>query len=179
MVPRVVERLVALVFWGAVTALAVVVATDVVLANLGRPERLVDVDAVRDAIGGFALTSTEGVLVAALLLVLGLALLALQFVPRGRRAFQHHATERVTVMLERRGLERRLAATAEGDEDVRSARVRIRRRARVRVYRVEGTDDRSLRQRLRTALRAQLDELVARRAPRVRLDVRSSGGRVR
>jgi hypothetical protein len=179
MVLRLLERFLALLFWALITAVALVIAVDVALASLDRPERLADADAIRSAVAEFDPTSTVSVGIAALLVVLGLVLLIMQLVPRRSRALHHHGSDRLTFVLDRRGLERRLTATVEDDEDVANARVQIRRRAKVDVRSVQDSDDRALQKRLRETVRAQLDELVDRRSPRIRVRVKSGAGRVR
>ncbi|MEX2503584.1 MAG: DUF6286 domain-containing protein [Egicoccus sp.] len=113
------------------------------------------------------------------LVLLGLAVLAMEFTPRRPRSLLHHAGERVTFTLDRRGLERRLTRTAELDPDVDDAKVRIRRRAKVKVNKVEGSDNRSMSRRVRDRLREELDQLVEKRTPKVKVDVNAGGGRVR
>lgn len=179
MLLRVLERLVALLFWVAVTAVAFLIATQTALDAMDRPEQLVDTDEVLRAVAAFDPTSALTIAVAVGLVLLGLAVLVMEFTPRRPRSLLHHAGERVTFTLDRRGLERRLARTAESDPDVDDAKVRIRRRAKVTVQKVERSDDRSLRGRVRDRLREELDQLVERKTPKVRVDVDSGGGRVR
>jgi hypothetical protein len=179
MLLRVLERLVALLFWVAVTAVAFLIATQTALNAMNRPEQVVETDAVTETVAAFDPTSALAIAVAVGLVLLGLAVLAMEFTPRRPRSLLHHAGERVTFTLDRRGLERRLTRTAESDPDVDDAKVRIRRRAKVRVQKVERSDDRSLRGRVRDRLREELDQLVERKTPKVKVDVTSGGGRVR
>lgn len=179
MVLRLLERLVALLFWVAVTAVALLIATQRTLDAMDRPEQLVDTDAVLQAIASFDPTSALAIGVAIGLVLLGLAIVVMELTPRRRRSLLHHAGERVTFALDRRGLERRLTRTAESDPDVDDARVRIRRRAKVTVQKVEHSDGRSLRRRVRDRLREDLDQLVEKKTPKVKVDVSSGGGRVR
>ena len=79
----------------------------------------------------------------------------------------------------RRGLERRLARTAELDPDVDDAKVRIRRRVNVMVNQVKRSDEQSLRRRVSDRQREELGQLVARNTPKVKVDVHTGGGRVR
>lgn len=153
MLLRVLERLVALLFWVAVTAVA-----------FSSPPSGRWLPWIGAAIG---------------LVLLGLAVLAMEFTPRRPRSLLHHAGERVTFTLDRRGLERRLTRTAELDTDVDDAKVRIRRRAKVKVNKVEGSDNRSMSRRVRDRLREELDQLVEKRTPKVKVDVNVGGGRVR
>jgi hypothetical protein len=140
---------------------------------------VVDTDQVLQAVAAFDPTSALAIAVAVGLVLLGLAVLVMEFTPRRPRSLVHHAGERLTFTLDRRGLERRLTRTAESDPDVDEAKVRIRRRAKVRVQKVERSDDRSLRGRVRDRLREELDQLVERKTPKVKVDVNSGGGRVR
>jgi len=179
MLLRVLERVVALLFWVAVTAVAFLVATVTALDAMDRPEQLVDTDEVLQTVAAFDPTSALAIAVAVGLVLLGLAVLVMEFTPRRPRSLLHHAGERVTFTLDRRGLERRLTRTAESDPDVDEAKVRIRRRAKVTVQKVERSDDRSLRRRVRDRLREELDQLVERKTPKVKVDVTSGGGRVR
>lgn len=179
MLLRVLERLVALLFWVAVTAVAFLVATQTALDAMDRPEQVVDTDEVLQTVADFDPTSALAIAVAVGLVLLGLAVLMMEFTPRRPRSLLHHAGERVTFTLDRRGLERRLARTAESDPDVNDAKVRIRRRAKVTVQKVERSDDRSLRRRVRDRLREELDSVVERKTPKVKVDVASGGGRVR
>jgi hypothetical protein len=179
MLLRVLERLVALLFWVAVTAVAFLIATQTALNAMDRPEQVVDTDQVLQAVAAFDPTSALAIAVAVGLVLLGLAVLVMEFTPRRPRSLVHHAGERLTFTLDRRGLERRLTRTAESDPDVDEAKVRIRRRAKVRVQKVERSDDRSLRGRVRDRLREELDQLVERKTPKVKVDVNSGGGRVR
>ena len=179
MLLRVLERLVALLFWVAVTAVAFLIATQAALDAMDRPEQVVDTDAVSQAVANFDPTSPLAIAVAVGLVLLGLAILAMEFTPRRPRSLLHHADERVTFTLDRRGLERRLARIAESDPDVGDAKVRIRRRAKVTLQTVERSDERSLRDRVRGRLREELDQLVDRKTPKVKVKVTSGGGRVR
>ena len=179
MLLRVLERVVALLFWVAVTAVAFLVATVTALDAMDRPEQLVDTDEVLQTVAAFDPTSALAIAVAVGLVLLGLAVLVMEFTPRRPRSLLHHAGERVTFTLDRRGLERRLTRTAESDPDVDEAKVRIRRRAKVTVQKVERSDDRSLRRRVRDRLREELDQLVERKTPKVKVGVTSGGGRVR
>jgi len=179
MLLRVLERVVALLFWVAVTVVAFLVATVTALDAMDRPEQLVDTDEVLQTVAAFDPTSALAIAVAVGLVLLGLAVLVMEFTPRRPRSLLHHAGERVTFTLDRRGLERRLTRTAESDPDVDEAKVRIRRRAKVTVQKVERSDDRSLRRRVRDRLREELDQLVERKTPKVKVDVTSGGGRVR
>lgn len=179
MLLRVLERLVALLFWVAVGAVAFLIATQRMLDVMDRPEQLVDTDEVVQTVAAFDPTSALAIVVAVGLVLLGLAVLVMEFTPRRPRSLLHHAGERVTFTLDRRGLERRLTRNAESDPDVDDAKVRIRRRAKVTVQKVERSDERSLRRRVRDRLREELDQLVERKSPKVKVDVTSSGGRVR
>ena len=180
MLLRVLERLVALLFWVGVTAAAFLIATQRTLDALDRPEQLVDTDAVLQAIANFDPTSVLAIAVAVGLVLLGLAVLVMELTPRRPRSLLHHAGERVTFVLDRRGLERRLTRIAESDPDVGDAKVRIRRRVKVTVQAVENSDERSLRGRVRDRLREELNQLVAKKTPKVKkVDVDSGGGRVR
>jgi hypothetical protein len=179
MLLRVLERLVAILFWVAVTAVAFLVATQRTLDAMDRPEQVLDTDAVSRAVADFDPTSVLAIAVAVGLIVLGSAVLLMEFTPRRPRSLLHRSEERVTFTLDRRGLERRLTRTAESDPDVDDARVRVRRRTKVRVRQVESSDDRSLRKRVRERLREDLDQLVEKKPPKVKVDVAPSGGRVR
>lgn len=179
MLLRVLERLVAFLFWVAVTAVAFLVATQTALDAMDRPEQVIDTDEVLQTVADFDPTSALAIAVAIGLVLLGLAVLVMQFTPRRPRSLLHHRGERVTFTLDRRGLERRLTRTAESDPDVDDAKVRIRRRAKVTVQKVQGSDDRSLRSRVRERMRDELDPLVERKTPKVKVDVTSGGGRVR
>ena len=179
MLLRVLERLIALLFWVAVTAVAFLIATQRTLEAMDRPEQLVDTDEVLQTVAAFDPTSALAIAVAVGLVLLGLAVLLMEFTPRRPRSLLHHAGERVTFTLDRRGLERRLTRTAESDPDVDDAKVRIRRRAKVTVQMVERSDGRSLRRRVRDRLREELDQLVEKKTPKVKVDVNSGGGRVR
>lgn len=179
MLLRVLERVVALLFWVAVTVIAFLIAMQRTLDVLGRSEELVDTDEVLQAVAAFDPTSVLAIAVAVGLVLLGLAVLVMEFTPRRPRSLLHHAGERVTFSLDRRGLEGRLTRTAESDPDVDDAKVRIRRRAKVTVQMVEGSDGRSLRRRVRDRLREELDRLVERRTPKVKVHVTPGGGRVR
>lgn len=179
MLLRVLERLVALLCWVAVTAVAFLVATQTALDAMDRPEQMVDTDEVLQTVADFDPTSALAITVAVGLVLLGLAVLLMEFTPRRPRSLLHHASERVTFTVDRRGLERRLTRTAESDLDVDDAKVRIRRRAKVTVKKVESSDDRSLRRRVRDRLHEELDPLVERKTPKVKVDVTSGGGRVR
>ena len=180
MLLRVLERLIALLFWVAVTAVAFLIATQRTLDALDRPEQVVDTDEVVQTVANFDPTSVLAIAVAVGLVLLGLAVLVMQLTPRRPRSLLHHAGERVTFTLDRRGLERRLTRTAETDPDVDDAKVRIRRRAKVKVQMVERSDDRSLRRRVRDQLREELKQLVEKKTPKVRkVNVTSGGGRVR
>jgi hypothetical protein len=179
MLLRVLERLVALLFWVAVTAVAFLIATQTALNAMDRPEQVVDTDQVLQAVAAFDPTSALAIAVAVGLVLLGLAVLVMEFTPRRPRSLLHHTGERLTFTLDRRGLERRLTRTAESDPDVDEAKVRIRRRAKVTVEPVQRSDERSLRDRTRDRLREELDQLVERKTPKVKVDVNSGGGRVR
>lgn len=179
MLLRILERLVALLFWVTVTAGAFLIATQRTLDVLGRPEQPFDTGSVLQTIAAFDPTSALAIAVAVGLVILGLAVLVMEFTPRRPRSLLHHAGERVTFTLDRRGLERRLTHTATSDPDVNDAKVRIRRRAQVTVQVVERSDTRSLRGRARDLLREELDQLVEKKAPKVKVAVNSGGGRVR
>lgn len=176
MLLRMVERLVALLFWSAVTAVAFFIAAHRTLDAMGRSDPLVDTDEVLQAVTAFDPASGLAIGIAVGLVLVGLAVLAMQFTPRRPRSLLHHAGERVTFTLDRRGLERRLTRTAESDADVDDAKVRIRRRAKVSLQMVERSDKQSLRGRVRDRLREDLDQLVEKATPKVKVDVNSSGG---
>jgi hypothetical protein len=178
MLLRVLERLVALLFWVALTAVAFLIATQRTLDVMGRPE-LVDTDALLQTVAAFDPTSALAIAVAVGLVLLGLAILLMEFTPRRPRSLLHHAGERLTFTLDRRGLERRLTRTAESDPEVDDAKVRIRRRATVKLQMVEGSDKKALRRRTRDRLREEVDQLVETKTPKVKVDVTSGGGRVR
>lgn len=179
MLLRVLERLVALLVWIAVTAVAFLIATQWTLDALDRSEQVVDTDEVVRTIATFDPTSALAIAVAVGLVLLGLVVLLMELTPRRPRSLLHHRGERVTFVLDRRGLERRLTRAAESDPDVDGAKVRIRRRAKVTVQQVEGSDGRPLRSRVRDRLREELGQLVERKRPKVKVDVTSGGGRVR
>lgn len=179
MLLRVLERLVALLFWVAVTAVAFLVAIQTARGAVEGPDQAIGTEEVVQTVADFDPTSALAIAVAVGLVLLGLAVLAMEFTPRRPRSLLHHAGERVTFTLDRRGLERRLTRTAESDPEVDGARVRIRRRARVRVQKVASSDGRSLRGRVGDRLREELDPLVKRRTPKVKVDVTRGGGRVR
>jgi hypothetical protein len=179
MLLRVLERLVALLFWVALTAVAFLIATQRALDAMGRPEQLVDTDALLQSVAAFDPTSALAIAVAVGLILLGLAILVMEFTPRRPRSLLHHAGERVTFTLDRRGLERRLTRTAESDSEVDDAKVRIRRRAKVKLQMVEGSDKKALRRRTRDRLREEVDQLVEEKTPKVKVDATSGGGRVR
>ncbi|MGM0617947.1 MAG: DUF6286 domain-containing protein [Actinomycetota bacterium] len=179
MVLRVLERLIALLCWVAVAAVALLVAAQGTLDALDRPEQLIDTDQVVQTIAAFDPTSLLAIAVAVGLVLLGLVIVVMEFTPRRPRSLLHHAGDRVTFVLDRRGLEGRLTRTAESDPDVGDARVRIRRRAKVTVQMVEGGEGRPLRRRVRDRLREELDQLVARKTPKVKVAITSGGGRVR
>ncbi|WP_052669135.1 DUF6286 domain-containing protein [Nitriliruptor alkaliphilus] len=179
MLLRVLERLVALLFWIAVTAIAFLIATQRTLDTMGRPEQLVDTDEVVRTVAAFDPTSVLAIAVAVGLVLLGLAVLVMEFTPRRPRSLLHHAGERVTFTLDRRGLERRLTRTAEADPEVDDAKVRIRRRAKVRLQMVQGSHKKALRRRTRDRLGAEIGQLVQKKTPKVTVDVSSGGGRVR
>jgi heme/copper-type cytochrome/quinol oxidase subunit 1 len=179
MLLRVLERLVALLFWVALTAVAFLIATQRTLDVMGRPEQLVDTDALLQSVAAFDATSALAIAVAVGLVLLGLAVLVMEFTPRRPRSLLHQAGERVTFTLDRRGLERRLTRTAESDSEVDEAKVRIRRRAKVKLQMVEGSDKKALRRRTRDRLREEVDQLVEKKTPTVKVDATSGGGRVR
>jgi hypothetical protein len=179
MLLRVLERLVALLFWVALTAVAFLIATQRTLDAMGRPEQLVDTDALLQSIAAFDPTSTLAIAVAVGLILIGLAILVMELTPRRPRSLLHHAGERITFTLDRRGLERRLTRTAESDSEVDDAKVRIRRRAKVKLQMVEGSDEKALRRRTRDRLREEFDQLVQKKTPKVKVDTTSGGGRVR
>lgn len=179
MLLRILERLLALLIWVAVAAVAFLIATQRALDALGREQQVVDTDAVSQAVAGFDPTAVLSVVVAIGLVILGLVVLMMELTPRRPRALLHYADDRMTLVLDRRALERSLTRTAETDAEVSDATVRIRRRAKVTVHPVESSDDGSLRGRVRDRLREELQLLVERRTPKVKVDVTSSGGRVR
>lgn len=179
MLLRLLERLVAMLFWVAVTAVAILVAAQAALDAMDRPQQVFDTDQVLQAVANFDPTSALAIAVAVGLVLLGLAVLVMEFTPRRPRSLLHHAGERVTFTLDRRGLERRLTRSAESDPEVDAAKVRIRRRAKATVQKVQSSDDRSLRRRVRDRLREEIDPLVERKTPKVKVDVASGGGRVR
>lgn len=179
MLLRVLERLVALLFWVAVTVVAFLVATQTALDAMDRPEQVVDTDEVLRVVGGIDLTSALAIAVAVGLVLLGLAVLVMEFTPRRPRTLLHRSGERVTFTVDRRALERRLTRTARSDPDVGEAKVRIRRRATAKVQAVEGSDGRSLRRRVRDRLGEEVGQIVEKKTPKVKVDVNSGGGRVR
>ncbi|MEX0952821.1 MAG: DUF6286 domain-containing protein [Nitriliruptoraceae bacterium] len=178
MLLRALERLVALLFWVAVTVVAYLIAVQAMLDAMDRPEQVVDAGQLSRTVAAFDPTSIPAVAGAVGLVLLGLAVLLMEFTPRLPRSLIHRADERVIFTLDRRGLERRLVHAAEEDGDVHGATVRIRRRAKVTVQIVEHRDEASLRRRVRDRLREELGQLVVKRTPSVRVRVRSGGGRV-
>jgi hypothetical protein len=162
-----------------VTAVAFLIATQWTLDATNRPEQVVDTDEVLRAVTAFDPTAVLAIAVAVGLVVLGLALVWMELTPRRPRSLLHRTSDRVTYTLDRRGLERRLTRTAESEPDVDDVKVRIRRRAKVKVQAVERSDERSLRGSVRDRLRQELDQLVAKRTPKVKVDVDTGGGRVR
>jgi hypothetical protein len=118
---------------------------------------------------------------AAVLVLLGLVLLAAQLIPRrpDALAVRDEQTNRRTAFA-RSGLQRRLHGVALADEDVLSASVKVRSRgAKAHVRVPVDADVRAVRTRVRRNLRAAVAGLSLRRRFRCRVDVRKVRDRTR
>lgn len=179
MVLRLVEHVLGLLLWCALAFVAGVVAIEVASATAGNPRGPLGPGQAADAVRAFDPGSTTALLVAGGLVLAGLVLLVLQFVPRRPGTLTHAGGRDELVLIDRRGLERRLAASAVTDEDVGDAQVHIRRKVRVDVLAKAGVATGAVRSRVAGRLRGELAGLVRGRPPRLRVRVQTGGGRVR
>lgn len=106
-------------------------------------------------------------------IVLGVLLLVLVLFPRRPLALPLRSDSQAReASIDRRGLQERLRATAAADGDVASAAVGVRRRAKVRAQVAPAADQGGVRDRLRSTLRSDLDQIGLRRNPKIKVDVR-------
>lgn len=177
---RIVNRLLALVLGIGLLVVGLAAVGEALLAYLGR-EPVLPHDRVATALQGRGWSDPLVVQVLAVAAVVGVLLVALQFVPRrpAALALSDESDDRRT-QIDRRGLQNRLRRVAEADQDVLSATVRVRRRrARVRLSAPPDAAGKGVRARVRQALRTDVDGLGLRRRLRPTVRVRQARERVR
>lgn len=176
---RTINRLLAFVV-GLTLAAAAAVAVAEMVAVLTDNDSLV-VPRQRWAAAIAELSWDDSVLigVAVVLVVVGLGLLVVEFIPTRPDQLALRSTTGATAAIDRRGLQERLRRVALRDDDVHAAKVGIRRRAKVRAFVLADADRRTCRQRIGAALRDAIDEIELARPLRVRVDVARVRKRVR
>lgn len=175
------NRLLGLLLGLLLLGAGVLAAVEAVMAALDRPGWLVE----RPGLEGLLLDLTwqdRGLIVTATLVLLaGVALLAVQLWPGTPSLIpvaQTSPDRRADI--EGRGMQELLRQRAVQDEDVLGATVRVRRRkARVTVDAPPDADEAEVKSRVRQALRERIDELQLRKPLRAKVSVRRAKERVR
>lgn len=137
----------------ALMVLGVVIVIEIILGGLGRPPALIDADALRSDLASRPWDDALVILASAVLLLLGLVLLAVALA-RGRTRSVQLASgdERSSLAVRRRSLERYLSGVAAAQPGVQRARTAIRRgRVRVRAE-VAHLDAQDVRERVEQAV---------------------------
>lgn len=177
---RVVDRLLALAFGVGFIVVGLAAAGEALLAYLAR-DPVLPHDRWAGALQGRGWSDPVVVQVLAVAALVGLVIVALQFVPRrpAALALADASGDRRT-SIDRRGLQDRFRRVAVGDQDVLSAAVRVRRRrVRATLWAPPDANSAVVRARVRHALRADIEALRMRRRLRPKVRVRHARERVR
>lgn len=177
---NILNRLLAFVVGVALAGAAALAVAEIVVALLGFAPLVIPRSNWHQTMG--SLRWDEGVLIAVAvgMVVVGIALVLAQLVPRRPRELSLAATDSAReAHIDRRGLQHRLRSVATEDPDVVDARVRIRRKAKVRADVLARSDRGDAKRRLGDALSGQLASVGLQRPPRVAVQLRRGKERVR
>ncbi|MGH8932402.1 MAG: DUF6286 domain-containing protein, partial [Egibacteraceae bacterium] len=155
----VLNRLLGLVLGLALLAGGVIVTGEAALGLLRRGAWLIDRTALNRELAGLTWADPRVLPIAAGLVAAGLVLLLIELKPRRPAALPlRWSTEHCRAIVDRRGVEELLSATALADSDVSAARARVgRHRGRVKTRTVPGALDG--RDRIHESLTRELDRL--------------------
>lgn len=177
---RLVNRLLALVFGIALVVVGLAAVGEALLAYLDR-EPVVPHAEWAGALEGRGWADPTVMLVLAITAAVGVLLVALQFLPQRPAALTltDERDDRRT-RVDRRGLQNRFRRVAEADQDVISADARVRRRrVKVTLSAPPDAEGKTVRARVRQALRTDVEALGMHRNLRPAVRVRQSRERVR
>lgn len=180
---RIVNRVLGLLLGLLLLGAGVVAAVETVLDFLGRPAWLVSVDQWAPTLSELTWDDRTLIVVAALTLAAGVALVGLQLWPARVRTFPMvEPKQDRLVALDSRGLQELLRRSAVDDGDVLDATVRVSRR-RVRVSGLvphdRDTPVRRVQTRTRERLQSRIDDLRLHHSVKVRVHMKRSKVRVR
>ncbi|MBW3602142.1 MAG: hypothetical protein KY434_05515 [Actinobacteria bacterium] len=166
-------RLVALLLGLAIAAGAGLAAVELVAGWTGASEVLMARDLWDQTLGDLSWTTVWLVWACVAAIAAGLLLLVLVLFPRRPLALplRSDSPGRESA-IDRRGLQERLRAAAEADADVASAVARVRRKAKVRAHMALAADEGRVRDRLRSTLRSDVDQVGLQRKLGLKVDVR-------
>ena len=175
------NRLLGLLLGLLLLGLGIFAVVEAVVAELGRPGLLLERQAWDELLRGLTWESDWLMLTSTLVLLAGVALLAVQLwpgTPSRVPIAQSDADRRADI--DGRGVQELLRRRAVEDEDVLGATARVRRRsARVRVQAPPDADASEVKDRVGQTLRERIDELGLESRLRTKVDVRRAKERVR
>lgn len=145
---------------------------EIVLAQLGRPPWLLDVDEAQKWLRSHTWSEAPIVTIATALMVAGLGLILLGL-RRGRpgEVAMASSAEALTVAASRRSIDRALVHAAERQDGVQEASAKAGRRSVRVVARTPLTNTGDVKQRVSTAVRQQLDDLALASPPKPRIKI--------
>lgn len=171
----VVNRLLMVLLGLALAAAGALLVAETVVAALGQPPLLIDRSLADSTAAELSWTDTPVDITIAVLIGLGALLLLLQLVPRQPDALPLRAGQGREAEVERRPLAGLLAARANNDREVLSAKAKVTKRAAaVSVKAQPGTDVRGLRERLGRMVSDSLEPLELARPLRTKVSVSRS-----
>lgn len=176
---RTLNRLLALVAGLALAAAAFVAIVEMVGALTGSGDVLVPRQQWATALRQLQWDDPVLIAVAIATIVVGLALLTVALFPSRPEQLPLRGHDDAAASIDRRGLQERLRRAVVRDEDVMSASVGIRRRAKVRATVPPDADRQACRRRVRTAVETAANDVGLARPLRVHVNVTRERGRVR
>lgn len=176
-----VNRIVVLLLLLGVVAAAVLMALELVLAQLDQPHLLVRPDEVAETINRATWQDGTVRFATAVAGLVGLLLVVAQLKPRRPETIETEPlAEDRHIVLDRRGMEAEIDRRVAAHEDVAAAHVRWRRfRLRVRGDLYADADRRAAAKDIKQLVREELDRQDLRRTPRVTVSTRKSEARAR
>lgn len=178
---NVLNRLLALLLGLVLLGVGVLATVESVLVGMDRPGWLLQRRAWDEFLRGLTWQHPELMLSAAVVLLVGIALLAVQLWPATpSRLRLAKATPDRRATIDGRGIKEVLRRRAVEDEDVLEATVRLRRRrARMKVSTPPDVKGAEVRARVHEKLRQRIDDLQLEKRVRVKVGVRRAKARVR
>jgi hypothetical protein len=172
---RIVNRVLALLLGAALIALAVVVSTEVILANLGQPQWFFPYQSLATLLAGHTWASSSVRALCAVVAVAGLILVIAQLWPRQHRFVElSGAADGIDPVLPRSSLRKAIDAAAAAEEGVRATATRLGpRRAIIRLLTTGAghSDDDEVANRVAARVTERLTDLGPARQPRITVHV--------